>query len=81
MLKEKVKQEIDKLNEDQLRRVEIFIASIQLEAEKSSVPLWKRTTPAERARDLEEWASQFPKTGGGLPDKACDRENIYREDT
>ncbi|MBD1843162.1 hypothetical protein H6F89_07045 [Cyanobacteria bacterium FACHB-63] len=80
MLKEEVKQEIDKLNDDQLKQVESFIASIKLQAEKSSAPLWQRTTPAERAKDLEEWASQFPLTGGSLPDEAYDRENIYYGD-
>lgn len=77
MLKEKVKEEIDKLNDNQLKQVESFIASIQLEAENSAVPLWQRTTPAERAKNLEAWASQFPPTGGSLPDEAYDRENIY----
>jgi hypothetical protein len=79
MLLEKIKQDLERLNEDQLKQVEGFIALIALQSHSadSLVPLWKRTTPAERAKDLEEWASQFPKTGGSLPDEAYDRENIY----
>ena len=79
MLKEKLKQEIDALTESQLKQVESLIASIKLQADQHStaLPLWQTATPAERAKDLEKWASQFPETGGGLPDAAYDRESIY----
>lgn len=79
MLREKIKQEIDKLNDEQLKQIESFIASIEVQSNPSDSPIsvWKRTTPVERAKDLEKWASQFPKTSGSLPNEAYDRESIY----
>lgn len=79
MLKEKVKQEIDKLNEDQLKQVESFIEAIQVQSEQSQTPkrFWKTATKEEWLQSFHEWTRQFPKTGVSLPDEAFDRESIY----
>lgn len=79
MLKEKVKQEIDKLNDDQLKQVESFISAIQAQAESSEKTprFWQTATREERIKDILEWTAQLPKTGVSLPDEAFDRESIY----
>ncbi|MGG6268030.1 hypothetical protein ACQ4M3_15435 [Leptolyngbya sp. AN03gr2] len=79
MLKEKVKQQIDKLNEEQLKQVESFIASIELESEKTQASLqsWDAVTPEEWVKSFQQWTAQLPKTGVSLPDEAFDRESIY----
>jgi hypothetical protein len=68
MLREKLKQELDKLNEDQLKKIADFIAFIEFQASlaESSAPFWQRATPAERVRDFREWVSQLPKTSPSL---------------
>lgn len=79
MLKEKVKQEIDKLNDEQLKQVESFIASIQAQFEQSQTPkrFWETATKEEWLKSFHEWVEQFPKTEVILPDEAFDRESIY----
>jgi hypothetical protein len=81
MLREKVKQEIEQLSEDQLKQVESFIAAIQVQSEQSQKPkrFWETATQEEWLKDFREWTQQFPKTGGSLPDEALDRESIYGE--
>ncbi len=81
MLREKLKQELDKLNEDQLKKIADFIAFIEFQASlaESSAPFWQRATAAERARDFREWVSQLPKTSPSLPDEAFSRDSIYEE--
>ncbi|MBD2082789.1 hypothetical protein [Leptolyngbya sp. FACHB-17] len=79
MLKEKVKQEIDKLNEEQLKQVERFIALIKIKVVTPQAVLqsWDAVTPEEWTKSFREWAAQLPKTGVILPDEAYDRESIY----
>ncbi|GAP97536.1 hypothetical protein [Leptolyngbya sp. NIES-2104] len=79
MLRDKVKQEIDRLNEDQLKQVEGFIASIKHQAEKPQALLqsWNAVTPEEWVKSFQEWTAHLPKTGVSLPDEAFDRESIY----
>jgi hypothetical protein len=81
MSREKLKQDIDRLNEVQLEQVEQFIADMQLQSEqpKKPLPFWQTATREEWLKDFREWTTQFPKTGGGLPDEAYDRESIYGE--
>lgn len=81
MLREKVKQEIDELSEEQIKQVESFIAAIKLQSEQPHTSLrpWQTVTPEEWARNFREWTSQLPKTGVSLPDEAFDRGTIYRE--
>lgn len=79
MLRDVLKQEIDRLSENQLRRVADFIDLVKLQTQSiaASTPFWQRGTPAERAKDFQAWVEQLPKTGLSLPDDACDRGNIY----
>lgn len=79
MLRENLKKEIDKLNEEQLKKIADFIAFIEFQSRQveSSVPFWQRATPAERARDFREWVSQLPQSGVSLPDEAFSRDSIY----
>ncbi|MUG95264.1 hypothetical protein F7734_24035 [Scytonema sp. UIC 10036] len=81
MLREKIKEEIDKLNEEQLQKIFDFIAFLEFQSKQveSSVPLWQKLTPAERAKDFREWVSQLPKSGVSLPDEAFSRDSIYEE--
>jgi flagellar biosynthesis/type III secretory pathway M-ring protein FliF/YscJ len=81
-LREKLKQEVDSLNEDQLKQVESFIDQLHHRFEESQKRLQylASTTPEERAREFQEWLAQFPRTGVTLPDEAFDRESIYSED-
>lgn len=79
MLREKLKQELDKLNEEQLKKIADFIAFIEFQAKQveSSTLFWQRITPMERAKEFREWVSQLPKTNVSLSDQAFSRESIY----
>ena len=79
MLREKLKREIDKLNEEQLQQIADYIASIELKSQQEilSVPLWQSLTPRERAREFQEWVSQLPKNNLSLSDEALSRDSIY----
>ncbi len=81
MLREKLKQDLDKFNEEQLKKIADFIAFIEFQSRQveSSVPFWQRATPAERAREFREWVSQLPKNSPNLPDEAFSRDSIYEE--
>ena len=79
MLRETLKQEIDKLSDSQLRRIAEFIDSVKNQAQQlvQVVPFWQRATPIERAADFRRWVSQLPKASVTLSDDAFDRGNIY----
>ena len=79
MLRDTLKQEIDRLSEDQLRQLAELIALVKHQTQdiSKSMPFWQRATPAERAQNFRAWAQQLPKTGLSLPDVACDRASIY----
>ncbi|ESA34562.1 hypothetical protein N836_16180 [Leptolyngbya sp. Heron Island J] len=79
MLRENLKQEIDKLNDSQLRKIADFINSVKAQAQQlaQSMPFWQRATPVERADNFRRWVAQLPKTSVTLSDKAFDRGNIY----
>jgi hypothetical protein len=79
MLRETLKQEIDQLNESQLRKIADFVTVIKNQAHKlaENIPFWQRATPVERAADFRSWVAQLPETRLSLPDEAFDRSNIY----
>lgn len=79
MLRENLKQEIDKLNDSQLRKIADFINSVKAQAQQltQSMPFWQRATPVERADNFRRWVAQLPKTSITLSDEAFDRGNIY----
>ena len=79
MLREKLKQEIDQLSENQLLKIAAFLVSIKTQTQKmaDAIPFWQQATPAERAQDLLNWTAQLPRTGVSLTDEACDRGSIY----
>ena len=82
MLREKLKQELDKLNEDQLKKVANFISLMESQSSKvasSFVPLWQKATPTQRAREFRDWISQLPTTSVSLPDEAFSCDCIYEE--
>ena len=82
MLREKLKQELDKLNEDQLKKVANFISLMESQSSQvtsSFVPFWQKATPTQRAREFRDWISQLPKTSVSLPTDAFSRECIYEE--
>jgi aspartate ammonia-lyase len=73
MLRETLKQEIDRLSEAQLRKIADFVDSIKTE----TTPVWQRATPIDRAEDFRAWIAQLPKTSITLTDEAFDRNSIY----
>jgi hypothetical protein len=79
MLRETLKQELDQLNESQLRTIADFVATIKHQSQKltEAMPFWQRVTSVERVEDLQIWISQLPDTHVSLPDEAFDRGNIY----
>ena len=82
MLREKLKQELDRLNEEQLKKIANFITFIESQSNQTTssfVPFWLIATPAERARDFRDWVSQLPTTLVSLPDEAFSRDRIYEE--
>ncbi|MFM2060348.1 MAG: hypothetical protein RLZZ507_18 [Cyanobacteriota bacterium] len=81
MLREKLKQELDHLDEEQLEKIADFIAFIQFQSQKFSdnTPLWQKLTPEARASEFQDWVSQLPETGVSLSDEAFSRDSIYEE--
>ena len=79
MLRETLKQEIDKLNQSQLRKIADFVHSIQAQAEQltNTIPFWQHATPVERAEDFRTWVAQLSRTSTTLADEAFDRGDIY----
>ena len=79
MLRELLKQEIDRLSESQLRRTADFVTSIKVQAQqaKEDIPFWQRSTPAERSQNFRMWVSRLPKSSASLPDEAFDRGGLY----
>ena len=79
MLRETLKQEIDQLNDNQLRQIADFIHSVKTQAQwlTKAIPFWQRATSVERAEDFRKWVTQLPKTNMSLSDEAFDRGNIY----
>ncbi|BFM38215.1 unknown protein [Synechocystis sp. LKSZ1] len=79
MLRDTLKQEIDKLSEVQLARIAELITLVKLQTQDvpASVPFWQHATPKERAQSFRAWVEQLPKTGLSLPDEAFDRASIY----
>jgi hypothetical protein len=79
MLRENLKKELDKLNDEQLQKIADFIAFVEFQSMQveSSVTLWQRVTPSQRAREFRQWVLQLPKGNLSLPDKAFSRDSIY----
>lgn len=79
MLRDTLKQEIDKLSESQLRKIADFVISIKVQTQQLSktIPFWQRATPTERAQDFRDWVAQLPKASLSLTDEAFDRDSIY----
>ncbi|MGB3292986.1 MAG: hypothetical protein WBB01_08375 [Phormidesmis sp.] len=79
MLRKTLKQEIDKLSDDQLRKIADFVSLIKVQAQQltKTVPFWQRATPVERAEDFRVWVTQLPETSIALTDEAFDRGGIY----
>lgn len=79
MLREKLKRELDKFNEEQLKQIADFIKFIEFKSKENTVPIpfWQRATPTERAKEFREWVSQLPKNTPSLPDEAFSRDSIY----
>lgn len=79
MLREELKKELDKLNDEQLKQIADFIALVELESrpDKFFTPLWQTATPSARATEFREWVLQLPKDGLSLQDEAFNRDGIY----
>lgn len=79
MLRENLKQELDKLNDEQLKKIADFIADLEPQSTKvtSSIPFGQEATPSEKVREFREWVLQLPKGSPSLRDEAFDRNNIY----
>jgi MoaA/NifB/PqqE/SkfB family radical SAM enzyme len=79
MLRENLKKELDKLNDEQLKKIADFIADLEFQSIKvaSSVPSWQGVTPSERAKEFREWVLQLPKGSPSLEEEAFSRDSIY----
>lgn len=79
VLRETLKQEIDKLNEDQLVGIAEHIMSLKAQTQNGikTGPFWESATPHERSQDFLEWVSGLKGTGSTLPDEAFDCAGIY----
>ena len=79
MLRETLKQEIDKLSDSQLRKIAGFIDPVKTQAPQlaKATPLWHHATPIERVEDFRKWVAQLPDTSITLADEAFDRGDIY----
>ncbi|WP_414621539.1 hypothetical protein [Calothrix sp. CCY 0018] len=80
MLKEKLKKQIDNLNEEQLKKLAAFISSTEFQSEQiESLTPSQDSTPAKRAAEFRGWVSQLPSSGVSLADEALSRDSIYEE--
>jgi mRNA-degrading endonuclease RelE of RelBE toxin-antitoxin system len=81
MLREDLKKELDKLSDEQLKKIAEFVAELEFQDRQSalSAPFWQRATSTERVKDLHKWISQLPKNSPSLPDEAFNRDSIYEE--
>jgi hypothetical protein len=79
VLREQLKQTLDKFNETQLTQIANFIGQIDSSPQQpdTETPLWQTGTPAERTRDFQEWLKQLPHNSSSLSDEAFDRDSIY----
>ncbi|MEM8639606.1 MAG: hypothetical protein AAGG51_12440 [Cyanobacteria bacterium P01_G01_bin.54] len=77
MLKTKLKQDIEQLNEAQLQQVAALVATLRKQSAQQPNRFWQRATPAERAAYFREWVKTLPRSSRSLPDEAFDRGNIY----
>lgn len=79
MLKDTIKKEIDNLNEEQLRQIADFVATLKAEnkPEEKTKHFWQRATSKERSQDFQEWVAQLPHGSPSLTDEAFDRKSIY----
>ncbi|MBD1876850.1 hypothetical protein H6F75_25520 [Nodosilinea sp. FACHB-131] len=79
MLRETLKQEIDKLSESQLKKIAELVNSFKSQTEPPSQDnlFWQHATALERAQNFRTWVSQLPQTGPSLSDEAFDRSTIY----
>lgn len=82
MLREDLKKELDKLNDEQLKKIADFIADLEFQSRQvtPSTPFWRRATSVERSKELRRWILQLPKNGSSLPDEAFSRDAIYADD-
>jgi hypothetical protein len=81
MLREELKRELDKLNDEQLKKIADYITFLEFQAHSasSSPPSKADSTSAEKAQAFRQWISQLPQNGLSLPDEAFNRDNIYAE--
>ncbi len=78
MLREDLKKELDKLNDEQLKKIADFIAiEFQSKRVEASVSLGQNATPLERAQEFREWVLRLSKSSRSLPDEAFNRDSIY----
>lgn len=79
MLKDTIKKEIDRLDDDQLRKIADFMASLKAQNTKKTEnqPFWQKATPKERSQDFRQWVAQLPHSNISLSDEAFNRESIY----
>lgn len=75
MIRDTLKNEIDRLSLEELTEIAEFIASLRNRSQ--TVLFWQRSTPAERAENFRLWVKQLPQSGHSLPDIAFDRGSIY----
>ena len=77
--RESLKQQIDRLSDNQLSQIAEYISGLQITSASQikTRPFWQTATPQERAQDFSHWVSSLPKTGLTLPDEAFDRADIY----
>lgn len=79
MLRDTLKLEIDRLSEEQLRKLAQLIEEMKAQPElKSEFSLQdSKVEAAERLQRFREWADSRPHTGINLSDDAFNCTNIY----
>ncbi len=82
MLREDLKKELDKLNDQQLKQIANLVNNLlELQSRQAILPapFRQRAISVERAREFRQWVSQRPNNGSSLPNEAFSRETIYAE--
>jgi predicted metalloendopeptidase len=82
MLREELKQRLDKLDDEQLKKIADFIASIETQSKQAarSTPAEQKAISVEKAKEFRKWISHLPQGGLSLPDEAFSRDIIYADD-
>ncbi|MGK7943498.1 MAG: hypothetical protein AB4058_03425 [Microcystaceae cyanobacterium] len=76
---EELKQEVLSLPKTERAQLANFLLETVAKHQHSSIPLWQKLPPQERATEFSQWVSQLPHNSPSLSDEMLSRDSIYEE--